>query len=298
MKKTLLTLSMILTLGLVQAQVILSENFDVAPPTTWTMLNLSTPAGTNPLWFQGNPTDPDPLVSGPFDSFAGAPNSYMGVNFNSVAGNNTISNWIFTPVVSLQNGDIISFYTRTTTPGATTFPDRLQMRIGAAAAANPVGNTGVGGYTTLAVEVNPNLTTTGYPNTWTQYTYTVTGLPSATPSKVAFRYFVTSGGPTGANSDYIGVDTFLINRPLSTADFFTTNFAMHPNPVKDVVNITAKNGASIESVQVIDINGRTVNQTTVGNDTVQINVSNLNSGVYFVKVQSDLGVGTSKIIKN
>jgi hypothetical protein len=293
MKKTLLTLSMILTLGLVQAQVILSENFDVAPPATWTMLNLSTPIGSNPLWFQGNPSP-----AGPFDSQAGAPDSYLGVNFNSVTGNNTISNWIFTPEVSLQNGDVISFYTRTTTPGVTTFPDRLQMRIGASTAAAPVGNTGVGGYTTLAVEVNPNLTTTGYPNTWTQYTYTVIGLPTATPSKVAFRYFVTSGGPSGANSDYIGVDTFLIDRPLSTDDFFTTNFAMHPNPVKDVLNITAKNGASIESVHVVDINGRTVNKTTVDNDKVQINVSNLNSGVYFVKVQSDLGVGTSKIIKN
>lgn len=298
MKKTLLSLSLLISCGLTHAQVLLSENFDVAPPASWTMLNLSTPAGTNPLWFQGNPTDalPDP---GPFDAYAGPTSSYVAVNYNSVAGAATISNWIFTPIVDIQNGDVISFYTRTTTPGTTTYPDRLQMRIGSGAAANPVGNTGVGGYTTLAVEVNPTLTTTGYPQVWTQYTYTVTGLPTATPSKIAFRYFVTNGGPSGANSDYIGIDSFSVTRPLSTDNFFTTNFAVHPNPVASILNITSKNGIAIESAQVLDINGRIVNQVNaLGAENLQINVADLNSGIYFVKVQSELGVGTSKIIKN
>ena len=203
MKKTLLILSLVMTFGFSQAQNLLVQNFDVAPPADWTMLNLSTPAGTAPLWSQGTPFT---IEAGPFDSFAGAPNSYMSVNFNSVTGNNTISNWIFTPVVNLQNGDIITFYTRTVSPA--TYPDRLQLRIGSSTAAAPVGNTGVGGYTTLAVDVNPSLTTTGYPVVWTQFSYTVIGMPTPTPSKIAFRYFVTGGGPTGANSEYIGVDYF------------------------------------------------------------------------------------------
>lgn len=297
MKKTLLILSLLFSFGFLQAQILLSENFDVAPPTNWTTSNLSTPIGTT-SWFQGNPTDA--ATPGPFDSYEGATDSYVGCNFNSTTGANTISNWLFTPSVTIQDGDIISFYTRTTDPGATVYPDRLQMRIGSGAAPTaPTGNTGVGGYTTLAVDVNPNLTTTGYPSVWTLYTYTVTGFPTPTACKIAFRYFVTNGGPTGANSDYIGIDSFSVNRPLSTSDFFSQNFALYPNPVKNIFNIASINGVTAENVKVIDINGRIVNEMNVsGLDNIQINVANLTSGVYFVKIQSEQGIGTSKIIKN
>ena len=54
----------------------------------------------------------------------------------------------------------------------------------------------------------------------------------------------------------------------------------------------------MEKVQVMDINGRIVNETAIsGSEAAQINVSDLTAGVYFVKIQSDLGIGTSKIIK-
>lgn len=57
------------------------------------------------------------------------------------------------------------------------------------------------------LDINPTLTTTGYPNVWTQFTVTVSGVASATTGRLAFRYFVDNGGPNGANSDYIGIDT-------------------------------------------------------------------------------------------
>jgi hypothetical protein len=49
----------------------------------------------------------------------------------------------------------------------------------------------------------------------------------------------------------------------------------------------------------MDINGRIVSETNNANssDAIQVNIGELNVGVYFVKVQSELGVGTSKIIK-
>ena len=175
----------------------------------------------------------------------------------------------------------------------------MRISTNGAASVNPSGPTGLGDFTTLALDINPTLTTTGFAADWTQYSYTVTGLAGATSCKIAFRYFVTSGGPQGANSDQIGVDQFSVDRLLSTPDFFANNFAIHPNPVKEVLTITAKNQTAIESVQLIDSSGRIVNQTNVSSsETTQINVSELNSGVYFVKIQSELGVGTSKFIKN
>lgn len=293
MKKILLSVIALLAFGTSHSQVLLSENFNVAPPTSWAILNLSSPVGIG-NWFQGNPADAVP-TPGPFSAQAGPSNSYMGTNFNSTTGNNTISNWIFTPTVSLINGDVISFYTRTTTPGEEVYADRLQMRIGLESAANPVGATGVGGYTTLAVEVNPTLTTTGYPSTWTQYSYTVTGFPIATNCKIAFRYFVTNGGPAGLNSDYIGIDTFSVDRPLSTEAFAKNNFAVYPNPAADVLNVSNINGLDITNAVISDINGRIVKEVT--NTATSINVGELNTGVYFLKVTTADGVGVSKFVK-
>jgi hypothetical protein len=300
MKKIVLTLSLVAMASFTQAQNLVTENFDVFPPA-WTKVNASVPAGVN-QWNQATASQTTFYGGGTGAYNGAASTSYAFANFNSTTGNNTISNWLITPVISLMDGDVISFYSSKGLSGGTSvYADNLQLRISpnGATTVNPVGPTDVGDFTILALDINPTLSTTLYPNGWTLYSYTVTGLPVATSCKVAFRYFVTNGGPAGANSDQVAIDQYAIDRPVASAsDFFTINFAMHPNPVKDVLNITAKNGASIESVQVVDINGRTVNQTIVGNATVQINVSNLNSGVYFVKVQSELGVGTSKIIKN
>ena len=62
----------------------------------------------------------------------------------------------------------------------------------------------------LLLSVNPTLTTTGYPNTWTQFSSAISGLSGPTNAAIAFRYFVTDGGPQGANSSYIGIDTLRI----------------------------------------------------------------------------------------
>src|SRR5437868_1997478 len=105
----------------------------------------------------------------------------------------------------------MTFYTRTV--DAPMFPDRLQVRMSTNGASSNVGTTAtdVGDFTTLLLDINPTYTTTGYPNVWTQFTVTVTGVPAATLGRLAFRYFVENGGPTGANSDYIGIDTFQYN---------------------------------------------------------------------------------------
>lgn len=299
MKKTLLTLILILTFGFTQAQNLITENFDVFP-ATWTALNTSVPAGAN-LWGAATAGQLT-FFGGGTGAYNGTPaTSYAFANFQSTTGDNTISNWLITTPINLINGDVISFYaSKGLSGGVDVFADNLQLRISTngAASANPSGPTGLGDFTTLALDINPTLSPILFPNPWTQYSYTLIGLPTATSCKVAFRYFVTNGGPAGANSDQVGIDQYSIDRTLSSEDFFTSIFSIHPNPVKDILNVTAKNGATIETIQILDINGRIVNQVNTSSKTVQVNVSNLNAGVYFVKVQSEIGVGTSKIIKN
>jgi hypothetical protein len=83
----------------------------------------------------------------------------------------------------------------------------LEVRLSTNGASTNVGTgAAVGDFTTLLLSINPTLTTTGYPTSWTQFTVTISGLPAPTSGRIAFRYYVTSGGPTGTNSDYIGID--------------------------------------------------------------------------------------------
>jgi hypothetical protein len=146
-----------------------------------------------------------------FPAQVGTTGSYLSVNYQSTLSTApaTISNWLFAPTRTLNNGDIISFYTRTT-GGTPVYPDRLEVRLSTAGNGTNPGTTttSVGTFTTLLLSVNPNLTTTAYPIGWTQYSVTISGLPGPTNGRVAFRYFVTNGGPGGANSNFIGIDSY------------------------------------------------------------------------------------------
>ncbi|MFM9873232.1 MAG: choice-of-anchor J domain-containing protein [Fimbriimonadaceae bacterium] len=167
----------------------------------WSQSNQSTAVGSS-NWFQGN--------AAVFTAQAGTlTTSYIGANFNSTAGSGTetISNWLITQTDTLQNGSTFSFWTRTV--DAPAFADRLEVRLSTAGASTNVGTgpAAVGDFTTLLATVNPSLTLAGYPNTWTQFNIVLSGLAAPTTGRFAFRYFVPNGGPLGANSDYIGVDT-------------------------------------------------------------------------------------------
>ena len=83
-------------------------------------------------WFQGN--------SAVFAAFDGAPEAYIAANYYNGGALATISDWLLTPEVVLQDGSTLTFYTRTVQasgplampsgvcPG-NPFPDRLQVRM-------------------------------------------------------------------------------------------------------------------------------------------------------------------------
>lgn len=173
----------------------------------WAQQNLSAPAGAS-VWSQGDSAAAFPS----FDFAVPAASDYAVCNFNSTTGTGTISNWLFTPTINtLSNGDTIYFYTRTSTPGTTIYPDRLQVRISTNGSSVNAGTTAtsVGDFTSLQLDINPNLTTIGYPSVWTLQTVIISGLPSGNlTGRIAFRYFVTNGGPSGTNSDIVGIDQF------------------------------------------------------------------------------------------
>lgn len=203
-----------------------TENFDDVSTLTgsgWYQQNNSTTIGSNPNWIQGVSTP-----TGPFDAYNGAVSAYICANYNSTTGANTISNWLITPNRTFRNGDVFTFYTRRPTPNPTEYPDRLEVRLSTNGASTNVGtgSAAVGDFTTLLLSVNPTLVTGVYPQVWTQFTITVSGLPAPTSGRIAFRYYVTNGGPSGSNSDFIGLDNVVYTPYTCPAFTMTTGGAL------------------------------------------------------------------------
>lgn len=167
------------------------------PGLGWALINNSTPGGLTD-WFQGN--------DAVFPAQAGASTSYIGANFNNSPSPGTISNWLITPEQDLSSASTLSFWTRQ--PTASTFPDRLQVRMSTNGASTNVGTlpTDVGDFTELLLDINPSLAVGGYPDSWTEFVVPLSAAATGT-GRLAFRYFVTDAGPLGNNSDYIGIDT-------------------------------------------------------------------------------------------
>lgn len=197
MIRTLMTscIAIAIAAGTADAQVF-TEHFDGSSllPSGWASVNTS-PAGpgSSPDWQQ---TPGSALDWSPKDG-AG----YVTIGYNATIGANDISVYLLSPEMPMSNGDTISFWTRT--QDNPTYPDRLSVVLNTSAGSAPEG------FTSTLLTINPNLTTTDYPSTWTQYTVTVSGLPetnSTTNGRFAFLYNPINGGPSGDNSDRIGVD--------------------------------------------------------------------------------------------
>jgi hypothetical protein len=95
------------------------------------------------------------------------------------------------------------------------------------------------------------------------------------------------------------VDTFSVTQPLSNSEFLDTKFSLTPNPAKDYITISNSENILLNSISITDLNGRIVKQNSYSNVTnVQVNISDLASGVYMMNITSDKGSVTKKIIKN
>jgi hypothetical protein len=173
----------------VHADPLLFENFNnVAGLVGWTAVNNSTPGGVTG-WFQGNP--------GVFPSQAGPADSSIAANFLNAGFPGDIDNWLMLPELLLNDGDTLSFYTRS----GGTFPDNLEVRFSANG-----GSSNVADFTTLHLAINPALGS-GYPTDWARFDVSLTGLGGPISGRFAFRYLVPD---TTTNGEYIGIDSVTV----------------------------------------------------------------------------------------
>ena len=200
--------------------------------------------------------------------------------FNNTVGTAS-NNWLFTPAVSLQAGEqvTISFWERNPTTGGLR---SLRVTVGSSAT--------VAGQTT---QIYSNAALLN--NVYTQIT-----APSWTAPAAGIYYFGfndNSAAATTAAATTMRFDTVNFTSILGTSDFLSSKFSVYPNPANYVINFSNDASAVVSSVEMTDLNGRTIKSVKVNATEGQINVSDLATGMYMMKIITDQGTATKKIVK-
>ena len=85
---------------------------------------------------------------------------------------------------------------------------------------------------------------------------------------------------------------------VETAVLADNTFAVYPNPASNFINVSS-NDSKVTSVSMADLNGRIVKQVSYDNvSNVELNISDLASGLYLMNIKSDNGEVTKKIMKD
>ncbi|MCR4829773.1 MAG: fibronectin type III domain-containing protein [Bacteroidales bacterium] len=124
--------------------------------------------------------------------------------------------------------------------------------------------------------------------------YNLTGLDSETEYDVAVSAVCDAGN--GVQSTYTARYSFETAEEIGIADVNGLNVNIYPNPTSNSTNITLSGVTGEVTIAIIDMNGRTVRSSTMscdGDCATTIEVSDLASGAYFVRISGE-GVNTVK----
>jgi len=203
-----------------------------------------------------------------------------GVGFNSKVlnypwnGSNAANAWFYTNTVSLvagttynvsyQYGNDFSFYTES-------------MKVAYGATANATAMTTV-------IADHPTI------NQATMQSNTATFTPA-----VSGDYVIGFHAYSIANQNQLYLDNIVVEVNLSSDNFDRNAFTAYPNPVKDVLNISYVQ--NISNVAIFNIIGQQMLMVDMNANKGQVDMSNMPSGTYLVKVTTENAVKTIKVIK-
>jgi len=84
---------------------------------------------------------------------------------------------------------------------------------------------------------------------------------------------------------------------LSNPENTLETISIYPNPTQNILNIVSPQ-AEITSVSVYDVRGRLINSTTINyQKTYQLDMSILESAMYFVTINTEFGTITKRVVK-
>ena len=123
---------------------------------------------------------------------------------------------------------------------------------------------------------------------------------STTTAELMLQFETAMGAVAGAEGvfllDNVAVALLDANGAvLDVVDIDTTNFVVYPNPLRDVLYV--KGTLSVDRVSIFDLMGRNVLKASPNKSDFNLDVSNLNKGVYMVDLKSAGKTTTIKVVK-
>jgi hypothetical protein len=203
--------------------------------------------------------------------------------FNTAAAPGPNNNWLISPAFSLQSGErvIITFWQRAITTAR-------QLRVTAGTANTIAAQTTVlSTPATLPIAAGAN------------YTQETTRIGNFIAPSAGIYYFgfndVSTATPTTPSA--LRIDSFSFTSVLSNNEFLSGKFSVYPNPTSNVLNIENSANATMETIELTDLNGRVVKSLRVDATTAEVNISDLAAGVYMMNVNTDQGIAVKKVVK-
>jgi hypothetical protein len=105
-----------------------------------------------------------------------------------------------------------------------------------------------------------------------------------------------AGSTLGSELVYVSNIYFSSSESLSTPEFSVTDFNVYPNPTQHVWNVKTNN-INIDTIEVLDIQGRQVLDVTPNGSEAIIDASSLPAGLYFARINTPSGTSSIKLIK-
>lgn len=300
MKKILLISTLLVVFNGKAQTVLFEENWDGVGPGIlgWTLYNVdgltpvaaSTAGGgalSNLVQDAWNVLSTDD-IEGSTPGGSVYPAAATGMADNIIACNSwyepvgMANDWLVSPTIAIPAGSTaVNLKWAALSRGSAAYLEDYKVYV------SPTGGDQVADFTVLLQNV-PNELSTGSYRTKSLNAY------AGQTIRVAFR-------ADGNDQFVMFLDNISVTAtlsPLSSNSFGLNAFTLTPNPANDFVNISNSKNYKISEISITDINGRQVKNLKFNNVTdYKCNVSDLNSGVYFINIASDQGRAIKKFIK-
>ncbi len=126
--------------------------------------------------------------------------------------------------------------------------------------------------------------------TGSTFTADLTGLTPET--SYTYKAYITFNGTT-----VYGEEMTFTTEPVGINAYELNNVVVYPNPTTGLVQIKNEEWR-MENVEVYDAYGKLLNRTSVNGHTASLDLGGYAAGTYFVRITTEKGVVTKRVVKN
>lgn len=128
---------------------------------------------------------------------------------------------------------------------------------------------------------------------WQSIDIPVTGITGNLASAIQLKFTGGNGSSTRIYTDNIYLWK---GQPVGIEELDVEEFNVYPNPTTNVWTLT--NSSTMEMIEVLDFQGKLVKSLEINAKKTTIDATELQNGIYFVRVNLPTGIKTLRLIKN